>query len=415
MDLIERLWLVLKRRWLVLLGCIAVAAIAAALYNAATDRTYTASTELFLRAPDTKTSASAYQGDLFSRQRAQTYSNMLSSDELAQMVIDKLGLSMTPQELASQVHASTITNTVIMTVSATDPNPQRAANIANAYGSVFADYVARVENVELDPNVAPLVRVITTASADSAERSGFSPTIVLAAAAFGGVVLGIVVIWLLERYDTKLRSRRQIVELAEAQTIGRIPPVRGLTSDTVGDQLAESSDFGACAERLALIVDRKIAEISYPRSPFIVAVVGSSEGEGRSVVAQTLSLTLARRGYASAVVDATRDHLPRRRRRSSEDGNDNAEADAGTEARGERASQNAVDIVVVDTPAFAEGSGAEHAVDTADAAIIVVRPGQSTQEGLVELTAMLRAHETPVLGVVVNDASAPRTVAGVFS
>ncbi len=33
--------------------------------------------------------------------------------------------------------ASTIKDTVLMVVSVTDPNPERAANIANAYGDVL--------------------------------------------------------------------------------------------------------------------------------------------------------------------------------------------------------------------------------------------------------------------------------------
>ena len=67
-----------------------------------------------------KTSGSAYQGDLFSRQRAQTYIKMFHSDELAQTVIDKLALNITPQQLVSQVSASAVKGTVLMTISVTD-------------------------------------------------------------------------------------------------------------------------------------------------------------------------------------------------------------------------------------------------------------------------------------------------------
>lgn len=409
MDLCERLWIILRRRWVILVACLAVAAIGAALYNTLAPKTYTASTDLFLRAPDTKTSASAYQGDLFSRQRAQTYANMLGSDELAQMVIDKLGLTTTPSQLASEVKASTITNTVIMTISATDANPQRAANIANAYGSVFADYVARVENVEFDPNVPPLVRVITTASAEKAEAGSLSPVALLVAAAVGGLGVGLLIIWISERYDGRLRSRHHITEISGQPVIGRIPPTRGLAPDTVGEKLTTSDELLGCAERLASITDRRIGDLPDHRTPLTVAVVGSGGGDGRSVVAHLLSQTLSNRGYSAKVVDAELETVPSRRRRTSSD-------DAAREAP--TADQNddsdGAEIVIVDTPALAGSSEAEHAIEAADAALIVVRPNRTTREGLADVAAVLRSHGTAVLGVVANEAQEPRTAAGIY-
>jgi uncharacterized protein involved in exopolysaccharide biosynthesis len=84
MELLKRWLIVLRRRWLVVAACVVVAFVAASAYNATAPKAYTASTQLFLRAPDVKTSAGAYQGDLFSRQRVQTYSKMFQSDDLAQ-------------------------------------------------------------------------------------------------------------------------------------------------------------------------------------------------------------------------------------------------------------------------------------------------------------------------------------------
>ncbi|MDT5226733.1 MAG: hypothetical protein QOH94_526, partial [Mycobacterium sp.] len=165
-------WTIVRHRWPILLACLAVTAVGVTVYCASADTRYTASTELFLRAPDVKTSAGAYQGDLFSRQRAQTYVKMFDSDDLAQMVIDKLGLSITPQQLVSHVSATTVKNTVLMVVSVTDSNPQHAANIANGYGAVLGNFVARLENVATNPDIPPLVQVVARANPANAEVSG---------------------------------------------------------------------------------------------------------------------------------------------------------------------------------------------------------------------------------------------------
>src|SRR5947209_1591968 len=171
MELLIRAWTKVGQRWPVMLGCLAVALLGAMFYQVSADTQYTASTEFFLRAPDVKTSAGAYQGDLFSRQRAQTYVNLFGSDDLAQSVIDKLGLTLTPQQLVSKVSATAVKNTVVMMVSFTDSNAQHAANIANGYGSVLGAYVAKLENVSNDPTVGPLVQVVAKASPATATAS----------------------------------------------------------------------------------------------------------------------------------------------------------------------------------------------------------------------------------------------------
>ena len=87
------------------------------------------------------------------------------------MVIDKLGLNITAQQLASKVSATSVKSTVLMVVSVTDSNAQHAANIANGYGDVLATYIAKIENLAGDPKVGPLVKVVTRAR--SGQRQGF--------------------------------------------------------------------------------------------------------------------------------------------------------------------------------------------------------------------------------------------------
>ena len=83
MELLIKTWTKVGQRWQIVAACLAVALFGAIGYQASAGPTYTASTEFFLRAPDVKTSAGAYQGDLFSRQRAQTYVKLFESDDLA--------------------------------------------------------------------------------------------------------------------------------------------------------------------------------------------------------------------------------------------------------------------------------------------------------------------------------------------
>jgi receptor protein-tyrosine kinase len=132
MELLIKTWTKIGQRWQVVAACVALALLGAVVYQASAGPAYTASTEIFLRAPDVKTSAGAYQGDLFSRQRAQTYVKLFESDDLAKLVIDKLGLTITPHQLVSKVSATAVKNTVLMVVSVTLSMPRTSPMVTAA-------------------------------------------------------------------------------------------------------------------------------------------------------------------------------------------------------------------------------------------------------------------------------------------
>ena len=98
-------------------GVGAVLGIAAGLALAlSTPTSYTATSTLFLGAPVSADSAGAYSGDLFSQQRASTYSQLANSRDLAVKVIDDLALPMTPDELSAKVTAGQVPKTVLVQV-----------------------------------------------------------------------------------------------------------------------------------------------------------------------------------------------------------------------------------------------------------------------------------------------------------
>lgn len=429
MELLKKGWTVCRQRWLIFLTFVAVAAVGAALYNATAGEQYTASTELFLRAPDVKSSASAYQGDLFSRQRAQTYVKMFQSDELAQMVIDRLGLDMTSNQLVSQVSASTVKSTVLMVISVTDRNAQRAANIANAYGDVLGKFIAKLENVENNPDIPPLVQVVTRASPASATAAGLPSWMVALAAVVMALVAATGLVWFLDHFDTKVRSRRKIEEITESDIIGRLPKTRALGSGGDADKaFDESEDFAQAALRLSLNVESVLRRLPKVEIPPVIAVVAGHRGDEGPVAARALARAFADRGRKVALV-----RIAARREQSvkGEAGAASAEGGNKTEPvttvtcpsagltaealdRQIDALRPASDFILIDTPAFHESIDAQLAVAAADAAVLVVRPASTTTLSLSELDAGVKVLDAPVLGVVVNLANESATVDGSY-
>lgn len=415
MDLLRRGGLVLRRRWLVILTALVIALVAASLFNGAQRREYTASTDLFLRAPDVKSSASAYQGDLFSRQRAQTYVQMLKSDDLAQMVIDKLGLSISREDLVEKVSAETVKDTVLITVSATDPNPQRAANIANTYGTVFGQYVAKVEDVVNDPNLAPLVIVVKAATAEDATAGGFPIWILATLAVVIGLVIGIGLAWFLEKFNTSVRSRKQIEDVTGVPVIGNLRSTRRVETGSVGEAYRESEEFGEAARRLSLNVDHILRQLPSVKGAPVLAVTSVDKADGKTVVSESIAYALADRGYDVGFIDAdrrggtdARDGEPDYKFISVRSDHYAVTEQALSEAISDLKSN--CDFVVIDGPAFGEAAEAQLIGQSADAVLVVVRPGHSRIASLRSLRAAMDVVGTVVIGIVVNRAKATKTV-----
>ncbi len=73
-------------------------------------------------------------------QSAQTYSELLMQDEVAQKVINRLHLHTSPQALLANVKVKPVTDTSILHVLVTWNSPQASAQIANAFVQAFVDH-----------------------------------------------------------------------------------------------------------------------------------------------------------------------------------------------------------------------------------------------------------------------------------
>jgi capsular polysaccharide biosynthesis protein/Mrp family chromosome partitioning ATPase len=432
MELLTRCWTRFRQRWPIVFACLAVAVLGVTVYHVSADRNYVATTELFLRAPDVKTSVGAYQGDLFSRQRAQTYVKMFHSEELAQMVVDKLGLNITAQELASKVSATPVKSTVLIDVSITDSNAQHAANIANGYGDVLATYIAKIENVAGDPRVGPLVRVVTRADPASAKVSGLPTSMVAFAALTMALLVAASFIWFLERFDDKVRSRRQVEEITGCDIVGKLPKTRALGSNgDVGQAFDESEEFKQAALRLSLNVESVLQRLPRIKAeiPPVVAVVAGHRGDGSTVTTRALARAFAERGRAAGVVrlDAPNRELEKAKpvvagSALAKTGNRTdpvttvscSTAALATQIRSRDNLLLESNVILIDTPAFHESIDAQLALSAADAVLLVVRPIANTTLSLCRLVAAIKALDILVLGVVVNPATESSTIEGFY-
>ena len=97
-----------------------------------------------------------------------SYAEVATSPRVLAPVIQQLGLRTTPKELAESVEATVPVDTVILEIAATDPDPTRAAEIANAVGQELAKAAADLSPQKEDGTKA--VQATTIAAGGSAGR-----------------------------------------------------------------------------------------------------------------------------------------------------------------------------------------------------------------------------------------------------
>ena len=93
---------ILRRRWALILTCVLVAVAASAIVTMRMTPLYDSTARLFVTTPQTEGS-DAYQGGLFSEQRVLSYADLITGEQIAQRVIDRLDLDANAGELSEQL------------------------------------------------------------------------------------------------------------------------------------------------------------------------------------------------------------------------------------------------------------------------------------------------------------------------
>ena len=74
-----------------------------------------------------------------------SYADLVTGKELAQRVVDDLDLDLSATDLAEKVTAEAAPETVLLGISVTDPDPQEAQRLTQAFSVQLADLVAELE------------------------------------------------------------------------------------------------------------------------------------------------------------------------------------------------------------------------------------------------------------------------------
>lgn len=297
MDLRDYLQVV-RRRWRAITVCVLLAVAAAGVLTVTTTPQYASTARMFVSTPQSD-SAAAYQGGLFSQQRVASYADLIGGEDIARRVLDDLGIREDPSALASQVTATASPETVILDVTVTDANPQRAQTLAQSYAEQFTDYVAELETPP-GKDTAPIKLTVTDAASLPTSPVSPQPLRNLGLAVVLGLLLGIGLAVLRDTLDRTVTSPETLAEATDASLLGAIT----YDSEAVKKPLLSDMDTHAPRVEAFRVLATNLSFVDVDLESKIFVVTSSVPGEGKTTTACNLAITLAQSGQRVVLVEA---------------------------------------------------------------------------------------------------------------
>jgi len=165
----------------------------------------------------------AYQGILLAQQAVLSYADLLTSARLASSVVSQLGLPITAAEVAAEIKATPIPQSVLLTATVTDASPRRAQLIASAVGVQFVKLVSALQRPAGNQQATIQAVVVGPATWPGAPVSP-KPAKNIGIALAIGLAAGIALAAARRSLDTSVKSTDQLTALTGgAPVIGTIP------------------------------------------------------------------------------------------------------------------------------------------------------------------------------------------------
>ena len=288
---------ILRRRWPLILACLVLTVAAAAVLTLRATPQYESTARLFI-STSSRDTGEAYQGGLFSTQRVQSYADLATGEDLADRVIDDLGLDSNAGELAKRVTAEAVPETVLLELSVTDPDPEMARLLAQTFAEELQDVVAELETPPGRNNPVLKATIVDGAKEPTVPVSP-QPLRNLGLAAVLGLLLGFGLAVLREMLDTTVKSADDVAQATDA------PIMAGIAYDPATKQKPLVTSLRSHEPRVeafrVLRTNLQFVDIDSASKAFVVT--SSVPAEGKSTSAVNIAIAMAQAGHSVCLLD----------------------------------------------------------------------------------------------------------------
>lgn len=212
-DLLEIAQLLWRKLYIIII-CFIIGALAAVGYTKlAVVPQYTATSMIFILGESTSiTSVTNLQ---ISNELTTDYTMLAKRRKVFERVNDELNLNKSYEELNSAITITNPTDTHILTIDATDPDPKMAKDIANVMAEAVADNLATVMVTE-KPSIAEKAVLPKSPSSPNMKRN-------IANGALIGAVLAMAVIVLRYLMDDTIKNEEDVRKYLDLNTFASFP------------------------------------------------------------------------------------------------------------------------------------------------------------------------------------------------
>ena len=289
---------ILRTRWIPIAAAIVVAMLGTVIITATTTPLYKSSTRLFVSTYAGTSLTDTYQGNLFSQERINSYTVLLTGEVLAQRTVDALHLDISPQALRKEITARSKAGTVLIDVDILDPSPVRARDIANTLSSEFVAMVKQLETSG-DGNL-PDTRVVVEQPA-SVSSSPAVPNLIrnLGLGLVTGVLLGVALAVGLDVVDSTVKKLDDLESITGTSVVGEIPVDKPRRTTPA---ISFANDNSRIAESFRKL-RTNLSFLAVDNPPRVIVVTSSIPNEGKTTTAINLALALAEADNNVLLVD----------------------------------------------------------------------------------------------------------------
>ncbi|MFP3461281.1 polysaccharide biosynthesis tyrosine autokinase [Arthrobacter globiformis] len=298
MDLRDSLR-ILRRNWILIVAATLSGLLVGGGASVLSKPTYTSETQLFVAIQSAGSVQDLQQGNTFSQARVQSYVKTVRSPIVLQPVIDALGLSVTAEDLAKNVEASTELNTVLINIAVKDSSAVQAAAIAQEIAESLIKTIDTLEKPKSGGASPFHLSVIKPATAPT-EPSSPNTKLNLLLGFIVGLSLGTGAAVLRTSLDNRVRGEEDVRQITDAPILGGISFDQDATKKPLLTQTGPQSPRAESFRQLR--TNLQFANVSGQAKT--VLVTSSVPGEGKSTTGTNLAIALAEAGQAVCLIDA---------------------------------------------------------------------------------------------------------------
>jgi capsular polysaccharide biosynthesis protein len=200
---LKELFLVIKKRfWVIAVVTILVGIVGVIENNIRTTPLYQSSSRIIVGANE---------------ESRKTLQVIVKDSSILEKVVKEIGLNKPAEALAGQITVASVEGSQVVSISVVDTDPILAAKIADTTAQVFKDEVPNIIGQDY-------IRLLSKAKVNPSPINQKNNN-KLFIAIIGGIVVGIGLAFLLESFDDKIRSEREIESMLGIPVLGKVSKV----------------------------------------------------------------------------------------------------------------------------------------------------------------------------------------------